>query len=135
MRWLATVLTVLFIATLAACGGQEEPEEEEVEEALGASPEATEPAAEVTSVDFGGVIFLHHSVGASLIEQGDVRSGLTDLGYDFTITATTMMGWSCLTALGPIATLMSLMTTPIQTGSLISLPSRCATRRTTPSAT
>jgi hypothetical protein len=29
------------------------------------------------------IIFLHHSVGAALIQQGDVRESLTDLGYEF----------------------------------------------------
>jgi hypothetical protein len=33
--------------------------------------------------DFGRVIFLHHSVGANLIEQGGVRQRLTNLGYEF----------------------------------------------------
>ena len=33
--------------------------------------------------DFRRVIFLHHSVGADLIERGDVRQGLTALGYEF----------------------------------------------------
>jgi hypothetical protein len=34
-------------------------------------------------VDFRRVIFLHHSTGAGLIEQGDVRQRLTGLGYEF----------------------------------------------------
>jgi len=33
--------------------------------------------------DFTDVIFLHHSVGYNLIEQGAVREGLTEAGYDF----------------------------------------------------
>lgn len=33
--------------------------------------------------DFSNVIFLHHSVGYRLIEQGGVREGLTEAGYDF----------------------------------------------------
>jgi hypothetical protein len=32
---------------------------------------------------FSRIVFLHHSVGASLIEQGGVRQRLTDLGYEF----------------------------------------------------
>jgi hypothetical protein len=33
--------------------------------------------------DFTNVIFLHHSTGYNLIEQGGVREGLTEAGYDF----------------------------------------------------
>ena len=33
--------------------------------------------------DFSHIIFLHHSTGANLIAQGDVRQRLTDLGYEF----------------------------------------------------
>jgi hypothetical protein len=43
------------------------------------SPTAT-PAA---GGEFSRVIFLHHSVGESLIEQGDVRQRLANLGYEF----------------------------------------------------
>jgi hypothetical protein len=32
---------------------------------------------------FSRIIFLHHSVGANLIQQGGVRQSLTDLGYEF----------------------------------------------------
>ncbi len=89
------VLAVTILVLLAfgvACGGDEEEprvapspagasedeEEEEEEEALEQTVTRAAPGG-----DFSGVIFLHHSVGASLIEQGDVRSGLTDLGYEF----------------------------------------------------
>jgi len=44
------------------------------------------PTPEVTPTpesDFSRIIFLHHSVGANLIEQGDVRQSLTALGYEF----------------------------------------------------
>ncbi len=50
----------------------EEAEEEERE-----APKASDTA------DFRRVIFLHHSCGANLIEQGGVREHLTDLGYEF----------------------------------------------------
>jgi len=33
--------------------------------------------------DFTNVIFLHHSTGHNLIEQGGVREGLTEAGYSF----------------------------------------------------
>jgi hypothetical protein len=33
--------------------------------------------------EFHSIIFLHHSTGANLIEQGNVRQLLTDLGYEF----------------------------------------------------
>jgi len=42
-------------------------------------PEATP----TPGTNFSRIIFLHHSVGANLIEQGDVRQRLTDLGYEF----------------------------------------------------
>ena len=44
------------------------------------SPETTGPPPEG---DFSRVMFLHHSCGANLIEQGGVRQLLTDLGYEF----------------------------------------------------
>ena len=49
------------------------------------TPEASstaEPTA-MPEVDFSQIIFLHHSVGANLVQQGGVRQGLTDLGYEF----------------------------------------------------
>jgi hypothetical protein len=33
--------------------------------------------------DFTNIIFLHHSTGRNLIEQGGVREGLTEAGYSF----------------------------------------------------
>jgi len=49
------------------------------------SPEARllATATLTPGADFRRVIFLHHSVGADLIEQGDVRRRLTALGYEF----------------------------------------------------
>jgi len=35
------------------------------------------------AASFSRIIFLHHSVGGNLIQQGDVRQSLTDLGYEF----------------------------------------------------
>ncbi len=96
----------LVVALLAvACGGGEEeqaaapPSETEVtvpteapaEEAVveeteaadeGQQAEATAPAPSETG-GFTRVMFLHHSVGAGLIEQGGLRQLLTDLGYEF----------------------------------------------------
>jgi hypothetical protein len=49
------------------------------------TPEASstaEPTA-MPEVDFSQIIFLHHSVGANLVQQGGVRQSLTDLGYEF----------------------------------------------------
>jgi hypothetical protein len=49
------------------------------------APEVTskpEPTPSPES-NFSRIIFLHHSVGANLIQQGAVRQRLTDLGYEF----------------------------------------------------
>ena len=48
-------------------------------------PEAssTSEPTPTPEVDFSHIIFLHHSVGANLIQQGGVRQSLTDLGYEF----------------------------------------------------
>jgi len=100
MKRLAAFLVLLLVATLAlAC----EEEEQGTATATSspaisaATPEAT-PSAEPTltgeatptpaataepRADFRRVIFLHHSVGESLIDEGDVRQRLTDLGYQF----------------------------------------------------
>jgi hypothetical protein len=67
-------LLILGCLLLAACGGGQVEEEETLEQTV---TEATPGAG------FGRVIFLHHSVGAGLIEEGDVRSRLTDLGFEF----------------------------------------------------
>ncbi len=47
------------------------------------TPAATPTPTLAPEVDFRRVIFLHHSTGASLIEEGDVRQRLTGLGYEF----------------------------------------------------
>ena len=55
------------------------------------TPEPTPPpeasstfeSAPTPEVDFSQIIFLHHSVGADLIQQGGVRQSLTELGYQF----------------------------------------------------
>jgi len=48
--------------------------------AAGAQPASGNPRA---ADGFTDVIFLHHSCGSNLIAQGNVRQGLTALGYDF----------------------------------------------------
>jgi hypothetical protein len=40
-------------------------------------------AAVTRAIDSSRIIFLHHSTGANLIEQGGVRQRLTDMGYEF----------------------------------------------------
>ncbi|MFQ6014424.1 MAG: hypothetical protein ACE5NP_03140 [Anaerolineae bacterium] len=47
--------------------------------------EVTGAPTPISPLPGGGfrVMFLHHSVGANLIEQGGVRQRLTDLGYEF----------------------------------------------------
>jgi len=40
-------------------------------------------ATATPEADFSRIILLHHSVGANLIAQGDVRQRLTELGYEF----------------------------------------------------
>jgi hypothetical protein len=81
VRWLAAVLAVLFASMLmASCGGGqddvEEAAQDEVQQEEGAAPAAPTGGS-------ASIIFLHHSVGESLIEQGNVRQRLTDMGYDF----------------------------------------------------
>jgi hypothetical protein len=49
----------------------------------GATAAAPSPEPSAGGADFRSVIFLHHSCGANLIEQGGVRERLTDLGYEF----------------------------------------------------
>jgi hypothetical protein len=44
---------------------------------------AAPPGGPPSGADFRRVIFLHHSTGANLIEQGGVRQRLTALGYEF----------------------------------------------------
>jgi hypothetical protein len=73
---------------LAACGGAEEEESVLPAQTEGApsSPTAVSAspmAAATRRGEFSRIIFLHHSTGADLIEQGDVRQRLTDLGYEF----------------------------------------------------
>jgi hypothetical protein len=50
---------------------------------LPASPTLAPAATPTPGADFRRVIFLHHSVGADLIEQGGVRPRLTGLGHEF----------------------------------------------------
>jgi hypothetical protein len=85
-RYSTLLLVAALVAgslVLAACGDGEE------EEAQGSSPAPTAAAAPSVAAmpelaaEFGRVIFLHHSVGADLIEQGGVRQRLGALGYEF----------------------------------------------------
>ena len=68
-------------STQDATSTQEAPSTPEPRSTSEASstPEPT-PTPEV---DFSHIIFLHHSVGANLIQQEGVRQSLTDLGYEF----------------------------------------------------
>ena len=68
--------------TAAAAATPEAPAAATPTTAAVATPETTAAAA-TPGADFRRVIFLHHSTGASLIEQGDVRQRLTGLGYEF----------------------------------------------------
>jgi len=72
---------------VAACGGADEESvlPEQTEGQL-ASPTPVSPSPTATVArggDFSRIIFLHHSTGAGLIEQGDVRQRLSALGYEF----------------------------------------------------
>jgi hypothetical protein len=80
MRWFAVVLTVLLTAMLmTGCDGGEDEVQEEAQDEV-----QEEEAAPISPTgESGSVIFLHHSVGESLIEEGDVRYRLIDLGYEF----------------------------------------------------
>ncbi len=79
-RYLVVIyLLVLGSLLLAGCDMGEEEEDDVQGEAQ--EEETTEPVA--PAVGSGSIIFLHHSVGASLIEEGDVRSRLAELGYEF----------------------------------------------------
>jgi hypothetical protein len=93
LLWLAFAAVFGLMLVTTACGDDGEPEVQ-TKATRGAVPPGASPmpSAEGSVVpqtairskaDFRRVIFLHHSVGANLIEQGDVRQGLTDLGYEF----------------------------------------------------
>ena len=89
-RWHVLAIGAVMAASLllAACGGAEEEESvtpAQTEESL-PSPIAVSASPMETATrrrDFSRIIFLHHSTGANLIAQGDVRQRLTDLGYEF----------------------------------------------------
>jgi hypothetical protein len=73
---------------VAACGGASEEESTtpaQTGEPL-PSPTSVTPspmAAATGATAFSRIIFLHHSIGEALIEQGGVRQRLTDMGYEF----------------------------------------------------
>jgi len=72
---------------VAACGGADEesvlPAQTEGQLASPTPISSSPKAAAAREGDFSRIIFLHHSTGAGLIEQGDVRQRLTALGYEF----------------------------------------------------
>jgi len=79
-RYLVVIcLLVVGSLLLAGCDGGEKEEDDVQEEVQ--EEETAEPAAPTGGS--GSIIFLHHSVGASLIEEGDLRSRLAELGYEF----------------------------------------------------
>ncbi|MDP2949880.1 MAG: hypothetical protein Q8P22_10130 [Chloroflexota bacterium] len=89
-RWYVLAIGAVMAASLlvAACGGAKEEEPATPAQTEGPLPSPTpvspSPMATPTpGADFTRIIFLHHSTGANLIEQGDVRQRLTDLGYEF----------------------------------------------------
>jgi hypothetical protein len=87
-------VALLALALLTGCAEDQEQETTGASTptaAAAATLEAT-PSPEVRLLatatatpraDFRRVIFLHHSTGANLIEQGGVRQRLTGLGYEF----------------------------------------------------
>jgi hypothetical protein len=89
-RWHVLTIGVATVACLllATCGGQQEEESVAPKETVEPQPSSTAVSESLTAVptrgaNFSQIVFLHHSVGADLIEQGDVRQRLTDLGYQF----------------------------------------------------
>ena len=94
LSFLPVAVALLAVALLTGCA-----ENQEQETAGAATPTAAaaatldatpSPGARLLATatatpgaDFRRVIFLHHSTGASLIEQGGVRQRLTGLGYEF----------------------------------------------------
>ena len=92
--WLLSLVVVVLITWAAGCGGGADNAEEGDVTATAATPStgggtprsgqpvdsSPGPAAEG---GYSRIIFLHHSVGAGLIEQGGVRERLTELGYEF----------------------------------------------------
>jgi len=89
-RWHVLAIGAIMAASLlvAACGGSDEEKPVAPAQTGGPLPCPTPispspMAAPTPATDFSRIIFLHHSVGANLIEQGDLRQRLTDLGYEF----------------------------------------------------
>ena len=66
-RWMPLLTSAALILALAAI-------------AASAQPTRADPQA---AGDFTNVIFVHHSTGYNLIHEGNVRDGLTALGYQF----------------------------------------------------
>ncbi|MGQ9573071.1 MAG: hypothetical protein ACUVX1_12550 [Chloroflexota bacterium] len=92
IRIIAAALLALALVSGCAEGGEQKAADTATPTAaVVATPQATpsseaRPSATAIATpapDFRRVIFLHHSIGAALIEQGDVRSRLSALGYEF----------------------------------------------------
>jgi hypothetical protein len=86
--WLLSLVVVALVAWAAGCGGGADDAEEADVTTTAATPSAGGDAERGQDGDsraggFSRIIFLHHSVGAGLIEQGGVRERLTELGYQF----------------------------------------------------
>jgi hypothetical protein len=92
--FLPVAVALLVVALLAGCTEDQEQETTGAATptaAAAATLEATpSPGARLLATatatpgaDFRRIIFLHHSTGASLIEQGGVRQRLSGLGYEF----------------------------------------------------
>jgi hypothetical protein len=89
-QWNVLAIGAVIAASLvvAACGGASEEEsttlaqtDESLPSPTSVTPSPMAPATGATA--FNRIIFLHHSTGEALIEQGDVRQRLTDMGYEF----------------------------------------------------
>lgn len=75
------IMAIVFLmVALPACGGGDDSSEPAEE-----APEAAETEGTIEPPHEGAtsIIFLHHSTGANLIEQGGVRERLSELGYAF----------------------------------------------------
>ena len=86
--WLLSLVAVVMVVWAAGCGGGTDDGEEDEAATATAVPSASRDAATGQTGDaaaggFSRIIFLHHSVGAGLIEQGGVRERHTELGYEF----------------------------------------------------
>lgn len=92
LLWCALLVLAALALAAAACGDSED--ETETADTGGDEPsvvsetplpeqDADYTAGAPSDGGFRRIVFLHHSVGADLIENGNVRQGLSDLGYEF----------------------------------------------------